>query len=41
MDQIRVEWDCYDEVTTSWEDTVPMTSQYTYVFDELEEEVHA
>ena len=41
MDQVRVQWDCYDEVTASWEDATQMRSQYQYIFDELQEEVHA
>lgn len=24
LDQVRVQWDCYDKVTTSWEDTSQM-----------------
>ena len=41
LDQVRVQWDCYDEVTASWEDAAQMRAQYPYLFDELQEEVHA
>lgn len=41
LDQVRVQWDCYDEVTASWEDAALMRSQYPHLFDELQEEVHA
>ena len=32
---------CYDEVTATWEDTMQMRRDYPYLFDELQEEVHA
>ena len=41
LDQVRVQWDCYDEVTNSLEDAARMKIQYPYLFDELQEEVHA
>ena len=41
VDQVKVQWDCYDEVTATWEDTMQMRRDYPYLFDELHEEVHA
>ena len=41
VDQVKVQWDFYDEVTATWEDTMQMRRDYPYLFDELQEEVHA
>ena len=35
VDQVKVQWDCYDEVIATWEDMMQMRHDYSYLFDEL------
>jgi len=39
LDQVRVQYDLYDEVPVTWEDAANLRVLYPHLFDDFQEEV--